>query len=208
MRFHRITKTTRRWVFPLTGWLSAVLYLIVASGLPISLPGKSGKDLSVPFPCMDSPCGCQNAEQCWRSCCCTTLEQRIDWARKNHIKPPDFAIADARAKGINVDDFTGEHTCSDEKHDCCDDGPESMCCCCSHASQPQASNADNSIVLIRALQCSGVGYDWTSVGVAVIVPPISCEFQLIPCGWIQPASIIFSSVARLPDVPPPRYTVA
>src|SRR5947209_7307476 len=43
----------------------------------------SGKDRSQPFPCMDRPCGCQSADECWHHCCCTTLDERLAWAHEH-----------------------------------------------------------------------------------------------------------------------------
>src|SRR5215467_15256496 len=43
---------------------------------------------------------CQSAEQCWQNCCCMTLEERLIWARQNHVRPPNYALAAARAAHI------------------------------------------------------------------------------------------------------------
>ena len=54
------------------------------------------------FPCMDCPCGCNSAEQCWRSCCCHTLAERMDWAREHGVRPPEYAIDEARRQRIDL----------------------------------------------------------------------------------------------------------
>lgn len=107
----------RLWLGLLTAW-----FFVVISGLPLpmlqdviresdiassaSSSGANGKirraekDRSQPFPCMFSSCGCSNAEQCWRQCCCHDLSSKLAWAKQNHVVPPDFVIAEARQKGL------------------------------------------------------------------------------------------------------------
>jgi hypothetical protein len=63
--------------------------LFSAVGMPLPA-APVPKDLSQPFPCMNNPCGCSNAEACWRSCCCTTLAERLAWAREHGVEPPEY----------------------------------------------------------------------------------------------------------------------
>jgi hypothetical protein len=183
----------RRIAYPLCGWFSLAVYLLVASGLPIRVPGADEKDLSQPFPCMDCPCGCRNAEQCWRSCCCHTLAERLAWARENHVRPPDYVLAEARAQGINVwDDHQASHAC---------------CCCCAKP-KVQKPKHDNSVVLIQSLKCSGMVSDWLAVGVAIIPVYSDWQFQATPCGFVERSTLDVASPAFEPLLPPPRVTVA
>ena len=76
-------------------------YVLTATGIPCrcaSGPAKSGEA----FPCAKNRCGCDSADRCWRSCCCHTLAERIAWARRHGVQPPAFAIAQARAAGIDL----------------------------------------------------------------------------------------------------------
>ena len=62
-------------------WLAILGYGVLALGLPLSTGVRSPtavlvqvdvarmiaeKDRTIPFPCMNSPCGCASAEQCFR----------------------------------------------------------------------------------------------------------------------------------------------
>lgn len=194
MPLGRRTSRIRRIATPLCGWLSLAAYMLLASGLPISVPGARNKDLSRPFPCMNCACGCQNADRCWRSCCCHTLAERIAWARENHVRPPDYVLAEARAAGIDV----------------CDDCHESKACCCCCCAKPKAKAAshENSVVLIQALRCSGVGSDWLAIGAAIIPAPSDWQLQLVLCGLVQPPTVDVASPAFEPLLPPPRQTVS
>ena len=69
-----------------TATVALLVYLLAVVGVP--LPAGPKKDRSQPFPCMDRPCGCKDAAQCWTSCCCTTPRERLAWARQRGIEPP------------------------------------------------------------------------------------------------------------------------
>ena len=45
----------------------------------------AAKDRSVPFPCMDRPCGCVTAKQCFTTCCCHTPAETLAWAEANRV---------------------------------------------------------------------------------------------------------------------------
>jgi len=92
----------RRFSFanPRTRGAVALLALVAicASVVPIPLGViyRETKDLSQPFPCQHCACGCKNAEQCWTNCCCYSPAEKLDWAMKNRVTPPSYAV-----KGIN-----------------------------------------------------------------------------------------------------------
>lgn len=74
-------------------FLALACFCASSMPLPLGTIRISDKAGSQPFPCQDSPCGCKTAEQCWTNCCCTTPAQRLAWARKNGVTPPQYAIA-------------------------------------------------------------------------------------------------------------------
>ena len=115
--------------------LLLLAYVITAAGVPISVgssPQKSGEI----FPCMASSCGCRTADQCWRSCCCHSMPERLAWARKRGIEPPAFALAQARAAGLDLTLIaTVRDSCDDESKCCRSDslatasaGKDNSCC--------------------------------------------------------------------------------
>jgi hypothetical protein len=59
---------------------------------PLASTRLSGKDSSVPFPCMLKPCGCRSAEECWRKCCCFTNSQKVVWAEERGIDLPEYVL--------------------------------------------------------------------------------------------------------------------
>src|SRR5262249_15950818 len=88
-------------------------------GFPLP-PAHSAKDQSQPFPCQDHLCGCHNAEECWRDCCCYSPEEKLAWARAHGVEPPAYA---AKPNG-------GWHTARMRDRDadsCCCNDSQSAC---------------------------------------------------------------------------------
>ena len=96
-------------IFRATIWLALLGYALVASGLPVplgtptpanpsSVAGKrlAAKDRSQPFPCMDKPCGCATAEQCFTSCCCNTPAETLAWAKAHRVESAVLAALERR----------------------------------------------------------------------------------------------------------------
>ena len=81
------------------GWRCAVALLLIAGccamWFPVRRTDSPGKDRSQPFPCMDRPCGCATADQCWKRCCCFTNQQKIVWAKRVGAAIPEFVVAAA-----------------------------------------------------------------------------------------------------------------
>ena len=56
----------------------------------------AAKDRSRPFPCMDKPCGCATAEQCFANCFCHTPAERLAWAKAHGVEPAVLAALEKR----------------------------------------------------------------------------------------------------------------
>src|SRR4051812_24287052 len=85
--------------------VTLITYAALIFGFP--LPVAARKSTGQPYPCQGNRCGCLTAEQCWRSCCCTTPAQRLAWAREHGVTPPAYA-------------------------ECPSDTPKRQTACCSH----------------------------------------------------------------------------
>ncbi len=147
-------------------WTAACAYAVLALGIPLPMPvGKASKGL---YPCMNHHCGCQSAEQCWRNCCCMTLEERLVWARQNHVRPPEYALAEARAKGIQWAMYwPGDENQRDTEKFCSEQTQEHPCCCCGHCGQKLASAEQQpsaGVILIEALKCHGAERELARIG--------------------------------------------
>ena len=195
-----IRRTFFRVGFPLCGWLSLALFVFAVSGVPIPIP--YGKDLSRPFPCMFSQCGCRDAEQCWRSCCCHTAVHRVAWAKAHQVIAPDFLRASAQTEAEHAQ---REPTAGG----CCVRSVPKRCCESSARKREEGSpspgtHADWSFSLSAALKCRGVGD--VIAGVPICMPPPQVEWRPIPIwqGRTYMALPRITSCREPPPVPPPR----
>lgn len=198
-------------------WLAVGMYAILASGLPLPDGGMvvksgesaakrlAGKDRSTPFPCMNKPCGCATAEQCFTSCCCHTPAETLAWARANKVDP---AVITALQRRVAVAAKQAEPSCC-EAASCC--AVKASCC---EAPEPPIGKApaepsdepDSSrgVSLRAMLACGGIVAEWFSCGgslppaTVALVTGLEC-IESLPC--IDESA---SPLRAAPDLPPPR----
>lgn len=208
-----------------TLWLATIGYALVASGLPVPLgvdhgarsaaaeKRLAGKDRSRPFPCMNKPCGCATAEQCYSSCCCNTPAELLAWAKANRVEPGVIA---ALAGRVATSAPEAEPGCSVERATCCSsdakqptEKPEPSCCSARTllaASAPDATDGPPTSVSLRAMRaCQGLSAEWLLLGVSL--PPLSGGSTRLAAGPVTNVCLVdISSFGTLPapDGPPPR----
>lgn len=170
------------------GWLAAAWYLAVTLGVPISTTVIGGKDLSRPFLCMHSHCGCMNAEQCYRSCCCHTAAERLAFARQHGDAPPAELIAAAAKESQDAAKSCGK---------CCETRHRAV-------AVEQAKDDFTTVNLQASLACQGAGQYWLLAGAAI--PPRLFEHELFMAygAWLPASSVKSASVSAKPEIPPPR----
>ena len=209
-----------------TIWLATIGYALVVSGLPLPLGGGqpasptsaaahrlAGKERSQPFPCMDKPCGCATAEQCFSSCCCNTPAELLAWARAMKADP---GVVAALVRRATTSAPAAERCCAAAQSECCAAAAESHMAnpydqCCSAQASPIAVGDEPCDTLTRGVSlramraCKGLAAEWLSIGVAL--PPVapavvSCVADTLSRIACFDVSISGSRVA--PDAPPPR----
>ncbi|HEY4234061.1 MAG TPA: hypothetical protein VGM76_11580 [Lacipirellulaceae bacterium] len=185
------------------------MYVVTAAGVPLPA-GNLSKKTGELFPCMDCPCGCNSAEQCWRSCCCHTLAERMDWAHDHGVRPPAYAIDEARREKIDLcwlddpADSTAAKTCS-----AAHPGQGKPCCCCRHHDDASTSGDRTAarVVVWRALACGGQSMNWLSAVPTLIAVRLDIADQLPLVSWLMPHVASFADgIADEPVVPPPERT--
>jgi hypothetical protein len=189
-------------------------YLVAAVGFPV--PAAARGD-GVPFPCMDHPCGCQSAEQCWRGCCCLTVEERWAWAREHNVEPPPYAERPptpkkpAPAMSWNTvrqgDQAEGEAPAAHHCADCDRKAAAKPRPCCAKEPAPAPAPASGMTWLggLGALGCRGHATVWIASG-AVTPPPPALVWQPLapPAGWLSSAPERPLGLSLIPPDPPPR----
>jgi hypothetical protein len=142
----------------ITTWLAILGYTLVASGLPLPLgivassaressavKRLAGKDRSRPFPCMNKPCGCATAEQCFTSCCCNTPAETLAWAKAHRVEPAVLAALEQRVAGSN------QLATKSTKSSCCSTkAPVAEESCCTSRQSAIAGVEDNDLCSIDA----------------------------------------------------------
>jgi hypothetical protein len=203
-------------------------YLAAAIGFPLPAAPAVRKDLSQPFPCQDHLCGCQNAEQCWSSCCCFTPAERFARAESHGVRPPAYAEKPAADgwRTVPLREKSGDDAAPTT---CCGDGtPDRSCCpkcrsasrasCCEREAQEQplaapglaeAGRGVRWAMLVSALRCRGLTTLWVASGAVVVPPPAipSASGSLAP-ERLRPKDFFATRLTRTPPAPPPRqFTV-
>jgi len=193
----------------------AAMYIVTAAGIPLpagDLARKSGEL----FPCSDCACGCASAEQCWRSCCCHSLAERMAWARVHGVRPPEFANAEARAARIDLAWLVEPKGAGSKalSASCCarqlkTDAP--ACChaktaCCSHNHEQQPSDSkSNRVVGWKALNCQGHSANWLAAVPTLVSVSGMQSNDLALVEWLGPALSEYADRASdLPAIPPPK----
>jgi hypothetical protein len=198
--------------------VACTFFAYLLATLSIPLPVAIHKDASQPFPCQDHPCGCQTAEQCWRSCCCFTAEQRWAWARGHHVEPPAYAEKPAPAEkptegGWNTVKLRDQaKTPTAPAKSCCSTKPAPSACCQSRSERPaKQSSPKRERVLwtmgLFAWQCQGSPTLWVSAGsVLPIPPPVVWSPDQPPLFRVPLMDAVAGDVPLTPPAPPPRLS--
>jgi hypothetical protein len=211
--------------------ISLICYLVVAIGMP--LPALATKEPGQPFPCQDHPCGCLNAEQCWRHCCCFTPEEKLAWAQARGVEPPAYAERpdgqgwhDVRLRDRTEEDTneaigpstsqSGERKapCKRCRTACCDKSDHCQVDRCQAASDNpmtgpcEAKKTTSRWTLgLAALRCRGLSTTWVFAGT---VPPPTVEADGKPflplVDKLADLGVSGQSNSSLPPDPPPRRT--
>jgi hypothetical protein len=181
-----------------------ILLAVGMIGLPLSAPGpeKTGR-----FPCEDCPCGCSSADFCWDKCCCHSDAEKLQWAARNNVQPPEFLVARAASASPT---FTRLRTTKDKP-------PEATCCCCSKEAASTCDlpeSADEFVSkttrrrLIRledAARCHGIELLWTLFSQVLVEEPqlsaAKTDEHLLFCLAIQDDRLFSRAICPDPPVP-------
>jgi hypothetical protein len=206
----------------ITVWLVLMGYAIVASGLPLPVgnitPAASdpvaarrlaGKDRSKPFPCMDKPCGCATAEQCFTSCCCSTPAERLAWGRAHRVEATVLTALERRmATDIDSDAVPAEGSCCSTKSR--RSSPERAALpAAERLSDPDRESPDppspsGTVVLRAMLACGGIVSQWCSAGASLPPPRVEAVVGCEPIDRIVILDEAVASAPAAPAEPPPR----
>jgi len=179
------------------------------AGITISVPNF--KDTSVPFMCQDHACTCRNAGNCWNHCCCFSRSEKLAWAQKNKVQPPEYFLAELKKTIDTSTEFCGESSLKPDVYAalCTLRGSGSskkVAASCSPPSRvPQEAPASRPVSLTNSMQCHALA------SITLIYSPV-LELDLGP-GHLVALNIEATphdsllrptSFRAAPDPPPPR----
>ena len=225
-------------------WSVLCGYLLLAAGVPLpvgrALRGDrlstaaseraAAKDRSQAFPCMDSPCGCLSADQCFQDCCCHSPAQLLAWANRHDValdvlRSLELRVAQVEARAsVSVAGRQAESDCDL----CCQDVGRSKpaivtCCETSSTEEGEASRGSESglgvlgdsefveplsgrVLVWEAVRaCNGLANEWHAGGTGplpgvVTVEPLSQTLETVVC-----LDEVASAAVRCVEPPPPRW---
>jgi hypothetical protein len=174
-------------------------YLAAALGLPV--PVRPVRVQGVPYLCQGGCCGCRNAEDCWRHCCCHTPAERHAWARANGITPPDYAEPDT-GLGWNS---PRQRDLEAQSPPCHCEGQDPSSPCNLAAESPGRGRLVWRLVGLSTRHCQGVLADWSQVNTGAAPPPRFAWNPDWPCQAFEFLADDSASPLHLrPPLPPPR----
>lgn len=203
---------------------AALAYAIGAAGLPLAVPVLPsplallrGADQQR-YPCEDCACGCATANHCWTRCCCHTLSERIAWARREGVRPPDAALAQATAAGLDVAPWRSTKklpTPIAKSPTTRNRTTASGCgkCCCRSKTSPEAraasapparSQRPRGVVYWKALECQGLQQIWMACGTAPPPLPVSLDLKPASCARHETVKTLYTGPLFRPALPPPE----
>ena len=198
-----------RWWSPraIISLLALGAYLITILGIPLPVAAKKNGD-DTPYPCQDHPCGCLSAVECWKSCCCFSPEERLAWAKRNHVTPPSYAVLSSPPSPSGWNDRPAKacENCSDqesgslEARDC-----QSRTCSHDHEPAPKPKRIYSGFM---ALKCKSLATLWVMTGACTMPPqPFTLAVFFLPLHYLSLDSLSASSRSEKPVLPPPRILV-
>lgn len=194
-------------------------YCIVLLGAPIPMANGDTADQTVEtqqvFPCAGGTCGC-SFEHCWSNCCCHTLSERLDWARKNNVRPPKSAIDQAISAGLDVSCWIDWDQRHGTRQSACHGANHAGKCCkpdvptIAPNSESGAGNVRETkgVVIIEAMACRGISFAWSTIVAAPPPAPIVISPQQVVAHLDVAQTHIDLPSSPQPPTPPPRSALA
>ncbi|MGC3970299.1 MAG: hypothetical protein QM775_24100 [Pirellulales bacterium] len=206
-------------------WVALVNYTALTLGLPIPAAAMAPGGLSgEAYPCRDHRCGCVSAEQCWKSCCCFSHDEKMAWAERHGVTPPAYVIALAEVRPVSNRSPVRKSCCSaapakPRVRSCCSSGHDSKTCEVAdsmNATSQQAASDEQVAVdrgrpgwvsYLNAARCRGVSTAaWLNVPISLPTAMFddSVLIDLQPQQRVVAVELRWDSLSFPPADPPPR----
>ncbi len=149
------------------------------------------------YPCEGGRCGCLSAKQCWTTCGCHTLQQKVAWAQRNGVPIPDFVdlssirYAEAPSKPACPLCVTHEDDGGNSEEVAADEGPSGL-----PTLSPFGCRGIELLLVFAPVMGTTSGIEW------IITPKVTVRLEGIPDDQAP------DSRGLDPSTPPPRSLVS
>lgn len=217
----RVTRLQRRLARCRRGVVVGFLlgcYAVALFGVPMPARFVATEASNQPYPCQDGTCGCNSAEQCWRSCCCYTDQQKFVWAKQNGVTPPADFLARFTPRELVETAAPRRSCCASKSPELGDRSPVAAGACdlaepakktqgsCETAHDQNRTEAPSRFVItIEALKCRGAATDW--IGLKQFLPafrPEAPQYRPLIAQADLPRWDGLPEISFPPPSPPPR----
>ncbi len=185
-------------------WLLMVQQIVAGVGVSMPRPA-AGAHSGERYPCEDCGCGCRSAQQCWAHCSCFTLQEKINWARRNGVAVPESFVVAAKRNAVTKlgpDRAPCHRQCASRVRGPCRD-------VCQRNRDERGGNKNRpsgGVSILSALRCHGLAQYWQAVteswpGDAQVEP----DSKLLPRGRVEtPLPLRCPFFPLPPPTPPPN----
>lgn len=170
-------------------WLSLVCFALTAGGVPLPDAPRLGN--SGPYPCQGHHCGC-SAGQCWQSCCCYSMSEKLAWAKAHGVTPPDHVLAAVKVAPPPKAKAKPRSCCASKV-------------ACAELEHEHEHDTNNYVLGLEHAKCRGAATHWLTLGAVLPWSPPATFVADITAGEFLPLAddSSLSRTAR-PLTPPPR----
>lgn len=197
-----------------TAGLLLAAFAVAATGVPLAVPRLAANSVER-YPCENCSCGCDSAVVCWTNCCCHSMRQRLVWAKKNGVRPPEESLRVARRQGYDVSPWVASQPVAGEGIACqpFEGVPQHASCCCSarkpaeFAEASQAAECPSDLPAWRALSCQGRLRTWLSVPATTLPDPADLALEAPWQATFALRDPLGAALSATPPTPPPERRV-
>ncbi len=198
--------------------LLAAWYAVVATGLPmVARPVVTWDTSAERFPCEASACGCANAEQCWQSCCCHTLAQRVAWARREGVSFKGHKLGTPETAAAKLDwpvskSPVRKQNPGTRSRSASFGNPRQNCGSCGSTETTSeetdqrslATGRPRALSIIQALACRGQATSWLTAEPVVSPPNFEPPMPLLVHAFALEKQQLYELLSIPPSPPPPQ----
>lgn len=183
-------------------WLLLICIAYLSTGVAVFPQIKRRAAHEGRYPCERRGCGCDSAQKCWDSCCCFNDDEKVAWAKRNHVKVPAEVLA--RIESSKAAQSPPRRACCAHCQSCSAE-PKPAGVPDAEESRDRAPDDGPMYGLIALFQkCNGLALYQAVFANAVCKNPEPVWTPLLVCiAWYRPARFRKPISLQWPPTPPP-----